>query len=306
MTDEISVKRAKTVTPKIRRRRNNLIAYSFIAPNFIGFAIFTLVPIVMAVVLSFMKWNGSGVQPPRFVGLDNYAHLFRDRRFVEAFFNTIIYTAVTVPVTMIFALLLAVILNQKIFARNFFRTITFFPYVASLVAVAAVWNALFSPEKGPVNEMLRALGIANPPGWAVDPNWAMVTLIMFSVWKNMGYYMVMNLAGLQGISPDLYEAASLDGANSFQKFRYVTIPQLEATNFLVLVMLTIQCFKVYDIVLMITNAGPGTKTLVLVFHIYNVAFKQWDLGYAGAISMVLFLMVMIVTVLQFRGEKKTA
>ena len=306
MTDEISVKRAKTVTPKIRRRRNNLIAYSFIAPNFIGFAVFTLVPIVMAVVLSFMKWNGSGVQPPRFVGLDNYAHLFRDRRFVEAFFNTIIYTAVTVPVTMIFALLLAVILNQKIFARNFFRTITFFPYVASLVAVAAVWNALFSPEKGPVNEMLRALGIANPPGWAVDPNWAMVTLIMFSVWKNMGYYMVMYLAGLQGISPDLYEAASLDGANSFQKFRYVTIPQLEATNFLVLVMLTIQCFKVYDIVLMITNAGPGTKTLVLVFHIYNVAFKQWDLGYAGAISMVLFLMVMIVTVLQFRGEKKTA
>ncbi|WP_457942969.1 carbohydrate ABC transporter permease [Caproiciproducens sp. LBM24188] len=294
----------KTVSSKGRKRRNNLIAYSFIAPNFIGFAVFTLVPILMAVGLSFMKWNGSAVQGPQFVGLANYAKLFTDSRFKQAFINTVIYTVATVPLTMITSLLLAVILNQKIFARNFFRTISFFPYVASLVAVAAVWNALFSPEKGPVNQVLRAIGISNPPGWAVDPNWAMATLILFSVWKNMGYYMIMYLAGLQSISPELYEAAGLDGANTVQKFRYVTLPQLGNTSFLVLIMVTIQCFKVYDVVLMITNAGPGTKTLVLVFHIYNVAFKQWDLGYASAISMVLFLMVLIVTIVQFRGEKK--
>ena len=140
----------------------------------------------------------------------------------------------------------------------------------------------------------------------MDAHWAMITLILFSLWKNAGYYMVMYLAGLQGINPELYEAASLDGANGVQKFFRITIPQLGHTTFLVMIMVTIQCFKVYDIVLMITNAGPGTKTLVLVFHIYNVAFKQWDLGYASAISMVLFLMVMIVTVIQFRGEKKTA
>ncbi|HHV32884.1 MAG: sugar ABC transporter permease [Ruminococcaceae bacterium] len=294
----------KTVSSKGRKRRNNLIAYSFIAPNFIGFAVFTLVPILMAVGLSFMKWNGSAVQGPQFVGLANYAKLFTDSRFKQAFINTVIYTVATVPLTMITSLLLAVILNQKIFARNFFRTISFFPYVASLVAVAAVWNALFSPEKGPVNQVLRAIGISNPPGWAVDSNWAMATLILFSVWKNMGYYMIMYLAGLQSISPELYEAAGLDGANTVQKFRYVTLPQLGNTSFLVLIMVTIQCFKVYDVVLMITNAGPGTKTLVLVFHIYNVAFKQWDLGYASAISMVLFLMVLIVTIVQFRGEKK--
>jgi len=294
----------KTVSSKGRKRRNNLIAYSFIAPNFIGFAVFTLVPILMAVWLSFMKWNGSAVQGPQFVGLANYAKLFTDSRFKQAFINTVIYTVATVPLTMITSLLLAVILNQKIFARNFFRTISFFPYVASLVAVAAVWNALFSPEKGPVNQVLRAIGISNPPGRAVDSNWAMATLILFSVWKNMGYYMIMYLAGLQSISPELYEAAGLDGANTVQKFRYVTLPQLGNTSFLVLIMVTIQCFKVYDVVLMITNAGPGTKTLVLVFHIYNVAFKQWDLGYASAISMVLFLMVLIVTIVQFRGEKK--
>jgi multiple sugar transport system permease protein len=298
---------ARIILKKRRKRRNTWIAYSFIAPNFIGFAIFTLIPIIMAVGLSFMKWNGSGIQKPKFIGLDNYLHLFYDSRFQEALINTIVYTAVTVPLTMICALLLAILLNQKIFGRNFFRTISFFPYVASLVAVAAVWNALFNPDKGPVNELLRTIGISNPPGWAADPNWAMVTLIMFSIWKNMGYYMVMYLAGLQNVNPELYEAAGLDGANGVQKFRYVTIPQLGPTNFLVLVMLTIQCFKVYDIVLMITNAGPGTKTLVLVFHIYNLAFKEWNLGYASAVSMVLFLMVLAITLIQFHYEHvKTA
>lgn len=294
----------KTVTRRKRNLKNNLIAYSFIAPNFIIFAVFTLVPILMAVGLSFMDWNGSAVKAPEFVGLENYRHLLRDGRFKDALVNTAVYTVATVPLIMAVSLLLAVILNQKIAGRNFFRTMSFFPYVASLVAVAAVWNALFSPEKGPVNELLRAVGVANPPGWAVDSNWAMPTLIFFSVWKYMGYYMVMYLAGLQGISPELYEAAGLDGANTVQKFHYITLPQLGSTNFLVLVMVTIQCFKVYDIVLMITNAGPGTRTLVLVFHIYNVAFKQWDLGYASAISMILFLMVFVVTVIQFRGEKR--
>lgn len=294
----------KNAIRKRSRLANNLTAYSFIAPNFIGFAIFTLIPIVMAIGLSFMSWNGSGVQPARFIGLDNYKTLFTDNQFKTSFLNTIIYTVATVPLTAAFALVLAVVLNQKIFARKFFRTISFFPYVASLVAVAAVWNALFSPEAGPVNQLLRGIGIANPPGWAVDPHWAMATLVMFSIWKNMGYYMIMYLAGLQGISPELYEAASLDGANTVQKFFFVTIPQLGATSFLVLVMVTIQCFKVYDIVLMITNGGPGIKTWVLVFQIYNVAFKNWDLGYSSAISMVLFALVLGVTLVMFRGEKK--
>lgn len=295
----------KVMTSKQKKRLNTLTSYSFIAPNFIGFAVFTLVPIVMAIGLSFTNWNGSGVQSPKFIGLANYRYLFQDRQFATAFVNTLVYAVATVPLTMVFALLLAVVLNQKMFARNFFRTISFFPYVASLVAVAAVWNALFSPTLGPVNQFLHSVGIAHPPGWAADPNWAMVTLVMFSVWKNTGYYMIMYLAGLQGINPELYEASLLDGANSVQKFFYITIPQLRATTFLVLIMVTIQCFKVYDIVLMITNAGPGIKTLVLVFQIYNVAFKDWNLGYASAISMVLFLMVLGVTLLMFRVQKSS-
>lgn len=294
--------KARTVTAQSRKRKNSLIAYSFIAPNFIGFLVFTLGPILFAFALSLMEWNGMGT--PKFVGIENFARLFSDKRFITAFWNTIVFTAVTVPLTMICALLLAVALNQKIFARNFFRTVNFFPYVASLVAVAAVWNMIFSPDKGPVNELLRAIGVADPPRWAADKDWALTTVILFSVWKNMGYYMVIYLAGLQGIAPELYEAAGLDGAGTVQKFRYVTLPQLGSTTFFVLIMVTIQCFKVFDQVMMITQGGPGTSTLVLVYHIYNVAFMQWNLGYASAVSLVLFLLVLAITLVQFRGEKK--
>ncbi|MDD3457064.1 sugar ABC transporter permease, partial [Sphaerochaeta sp.] len=171
-------------------------------------------------------------------------------------------------------------------------------------AVAAVWNMIFNPSKGPVNMLLYALGFENVPGWAADKDWAMVTIILFSVWKYMGYYMIIYLAGLQGINPELYEAANLDGTNAWQRFRYVTVPQLSATTFFILVMLTIQCFKVYDIVYMVTQAGPGTATLVLVYDIYNKAFVSWNLGSASAVAMVLFALVLAVTLIQFKTEQR--
>lgn len=295
------------INTKKRELRNNLVAYSFIAPNFLGFAIFTLGPIIFAFVLAFLKWNGTKA-PMVFVGLDNFKRLFTDSRFLISLWNTIVYCLGTVPLTMIFALLLAMVLNQKVYARNFFRTVSFFPYVASLVAVAVVWNMIFNPAKGPVNMILNTIGISekNLPGWAADKNWAMFTVIMFSVWKNMGYYMIIYLAGLQGINPELYEAADLDGASRWQKFFYVTLPQLSSTTFFVVVMLTIDCFKVYDQIFMITQGGPGTSTLVLVYHIYNTAFVSWDLGYASAIALVLFILVLAVTLVQFRAERKTS
>ena len=282
--------------------RKQLVAYSFLAPNFIGFAIFTLVPIVFAVVLAFLRWDGAN--PMEWAGFSNFSELFDDDQFKAALKNTIVYTAGTVPFTLLASLFLAVILNQGIKARNFFRTVSFFPYIASLVAVAAVWNMIFNPSKGPVNMLLYALGFENVPGWAADKDWAMVTIILFSVWKYMGYYMIIYLAGLQGINPELYEAANLDGTNAWQRFRYVTVPQLSATTFFILVMLTIQCFKVYDIVYMVTQAGPGTATLVLVYDIYNKAFISWNLGSASAVAMVLFALVLTVTLIQFKTEQR--
>ena len=291
---------------KKRKIKDNLVAYSFILPNFLGFAIFTLGPILFAVYLAFTKWNGSG--NITFVGLKNFIDLWSDSRFLTSLKNTIVYSVAVVPLTVVASLFLAILLNQKIYARNFFRTVNFFPYVASLVAVAVVWNMLFNPAKGPVNMLLSFLGVSdeNLPRWAADKDWAMFTVILFSVWKNAGYYMIIYLAGLQGISAQLYEAATLDGATKRQQFWYVTLPQLRPTTFFVVVMLTIQCFKVYDQIYMITQGGPGTSTLVLVYHIYNTAFISWDLGYASAIAMVLFLLVLVVTIIRFRGEKKYA
>ncbi len=287
-----------------RKTKRNLIAYSFIAPNFIGFAIFTLGPILFAFVLAFMSWDGNN--PIHFVGLGNFMKLGEDSRFKVAFINTIIYCAVTVPLTLSAALVLAIVLNQKIIGRNFFRTISFFPYVASLVAVAAVWNMIFSPGAGIVNVALSHMGVAkeNLPGWAADAKWAMITVILFSVWKSMGYYMVIYLAGLQGIPGELYESSGLDGANTWQKFRFITWPQLRPTTFFVVIILVINSFKVYDQVYMITQGGPGTSTLVMVYHIYQTAFvTSTNYGYASAISMVLFAMVLFVTLIQFKGEK---
>lgn len=287
-----------------RQWRKNLVAYSFIAPNFIGFAIFTLGPIAFAFALAFLHWDGSN--PIEFAGLDNFARLFTDRIFAIALWNTVLYSALSVPLTIVCALALAILLNQKLPGRSFFRAAMFFPYVASLVAVAVVWNMLFNPEMGPINMLLYYSGVdaKDLPRWAADKHWAMITVVLFGVWKSMGYYMVIYLAGLQGINQDLYEAASIDGAGPGQRFWYITLPQLGPTTFFVSVMLTIQSFKVFDQIYLLTQGGPGTSTLVLVYHIYNEAFISWDLGYSSTIAFVLFLIVLAVTLLQFRLRKE--
>lgn len=290
-----------------RQKKRDLVAYSFIAPNFIGFAVFTLVPIVFAFALAFLNWDGSN--PITFAGLSNFKQLTKDVFFKAALKNTIIYCIGTVPLTMVASLALAIILNQKVVGRGIFRTLSFFPYVASLVAVTSVWKMLFHPSKGPINNILYNVfhvPMEELPQW-FSGSLVLLSMILFSVWKYMGYYMVIYLAGLQGISAELYEAGSLDGANTWQKFRYITWPQLRSTTFFVVVMLTINCFKVYDIAIMLAGGGSGeltTSSTVLVYYIYQKAFIDWKLGYSSAVAMVLFVMVFVVTMIQFRGQKK--
>lgn len=290
-----------------REAKRDLVAYSFIAPNFIGFCVFTLIPIVFAFALAFLNWDGSN--PIEWAGLSNFVRMKDDIFFQAALKNTVIYCVGTVPLTMIASLGLAIVLNQKVKGRGIFRTLSFFPYVASLVAITSVWKMLFHPSKGPINSMLY--NVFNVPSEEL-PQWfsgslVLLSMILFSVWKYMGYYMVIYLAGLQGISAELYEAASLDGAGTWNKFRYVTWPQLSSTTFFVVVMLTINCFKVYDIAVMLAGGGSGeltTSATVLVYYIYQKAFLDWDLGYSSAVAMVLFLMVLLVTIIQFRGQAK--
>lgn len=285
-----------------RSIKNMLTAYLFLLPNFIGFLIFTLIPIICSLGLSVMKWDSSN--PMVFVGLDNFKRLLTDETFKISLWNTVYYSVFTVPLTMAASLGLAMILNQKLKCINIFRTIFFFPHVASLVAIAVVWNLLFHPTLGPINNILRTTGMSNPPGWTASIQWAMPVVIIVSIWKSMGYYMILYLSGLQAIPGELYEAAKIDGADSFQRFKSITLPMLTPTTFFVSIMLTIACFKVFDLISVMTNGGPGRATNVLVYNIYNTAFVNYEFGYASAISMVLFLIVLLITVIQFRAEKK--
>lgn len=285
------------------RLRNNAVAYSFILPNFLGFASFTLLPMLAAVWLAFTEWDGA--HPIRWVGLANFREMFTaDFYFWRSLSNTVLYSLATVPATIVCSLVLAIVLNRRIVGRTVFRTVYFFPYVASLVAVAAVWNLIFHPSMGPVNELLMRLGMKNPPRWTADTAWALPTVIMVSVWRFMGYYMIIYLAALQGIPAYLYEAASIDGASPWQQFRRITLPMLTPTTFFVSVMLTINCFKVFDLILLMTNGGPGYATNVLVFNVYTYAFKHFRFGYSSAYAMILFVIVLAATLVQFRGEKK--
>ena len=287
---------------KKKEWKNLATAYMFLLPNFIGFLCFTLIPIVCSMGLSFMEWDSAN--PMKFVGLENFKRLVTDSTFRISLWNTVYYSIFTVPLTMAAALGLALILNQKLKGIHIFRTIFFFPHVASLVAVAVVWNLLFHPTLGPINNVLRAIGIANPPGWTSTIDWAMPVIIIVSIWKSMGYYMILYLSGLQAIPGELYEAAKVDGANAFERFKNITLPMLTPTTFFVSIMLTIACFKVFDLISVMTNGGPGRATNVLVYYIYNTAFISYEFGYASAVSMVLFAIVLAITIVQFKAEKK--
>jgi multiple sugar transport system permease protein/alpha-1,4-digalacturonate transport system permease protein len=255
-----------------------------------------------AFVVAFMEWDS--YSPPEFVGLDNFERMLRDESFWIALGNTAYYAAGHIPLTLLAALGLALLLNKRIRGLGFFRTAMFFPYVTSLVAVAVVWNMLFNPTMGPINQFLELIGVADPPGWTTSSAWAMPAVIITSVWRDMGYYMVLYLAGLQAIPQEYYEAAEVDGANAWQRFWNITIPSLRPTTFFVLIMVTIASFKVFDLIVVMTQGGPGRSTLVLSQLIYREGITENRFGYSSAISLVLFLIVLVFTVVQFRIQKR--
>ena len=306
-------------------RKNTLIAYSFLAPNFLGFAIFTLIPVVMSVIMSFTEWKGGSLTTMKWVGWDNYASIFNTAKVGKQmaengflaglgyFFNkvdlgislknTVFFTLVTVPLSLVCAVLLALVLNRAVKGAVAFRAILFFPYVASMVAICVCWNFMLM-KNGPVNQLLMLFGSSINKSWTADSTMAMWAIVLVSVWRNMGYYMVIYLAALQGVPRELYEAATVDGANKIQQFFNVTLPQLRPTTFFASIMLIIGCFKIYDTVAIMTNGGPGRATKMLVLYIYNEAFNNFNYGVASAIAMILLLIVLLVTIVQFSMENR--
>lgn len=282
--------------------RQNLVGYSFILPNFIGFFVFIFIPVMFSLALSFSHWDG--FTEIEFAGIQNFVDIFKDSVFRDSIWQTAYFTIFTVLFSVIASLGLALLLNQKIKARGFFRSALFFPYVASVVAVSVVFNAMLQPEYGPVNEFLKMIGISNPPGWLASTTWVIPGLIIVNVWRNMGYFMIIYLAGLQGIDQSLYEAAELDGAKGWTRFWKITWPLLSPSTFFVVMMLVINSFKVFDLVWLMTNGGPGTSSTMISQYIYNQAFISWDYGKSSAAAMILFLIVALLTAFQFKAEKK--
>ena len=293
-------KRAGINPALVRKRR--LTALAFLLPNLIGFLLFTLIPVMTAFVLSFMEWDSAN--PAKFVGLKNFIALFRTRSFRVALWNTIYYTVGVVPLTIVVSLALAVLFSKPIRGIAFFRAAHYFPYLASIVAVAGVWQFLYNADAGPINMFLRSIGVANPPRWTASTTWAMPAVIIMNVWRSCGYYMIMFVSGIQAIPSHLYEAAMLDGAGGFQRFRYVTLPMLSPTMFFVSIICIINSFKVFGAIYVMTQGGPGGATSVLVYEIYTQAFSNFKFGFASAEALVLFLLIFIVTLIQYRGQEK--
>lgn len=279
-----------------RRRREQLAGWLFIAPEVLGMLVLAVFPLLFSLGLSLTEWNlVGGLSAIHFVGLDNFAELFQDNRFLHALKNNIGFTAGTVPATMLIGVILAAVIHKKLYFKDYFKAAFFVPYICSTVAVAAVWSALYHPSKGPLNQMLIHLGISEPPRWLVDTSWSLVAIMIIYIWQLLGYQIIIFLAGMSNIPDELYEAARIDGASGIQQFRRITLPLLGPTTFFLAITSTISSFKVFDMIKFLTDGGPNYSSTVIVYQIYEEGFQNFRMGYASAMSWILFLLIMLVT-----------
>ena len=278
---------AKTKSGKIQRRKN-FWGYLFIAPNFIGFIAFMLVPILMSLYFSFTDYDV--ITSANFVGLDNYISLFQDDQFITALLNTLWYCVLTVPAGVVLALLLAVLFNRQVPGIGVFRTLTFIPVITSMVAVSLVWSMLYEDNGGLLNTLLGYLNLP-PVHWLTDTNMAMISVAVMSVWKGLGYNMTIFLAGLQGVPHDLYEAATIDGASTIDKFFHITLPSIRGTTFYLLINLINGAMNIFIQVFLLTKGNPVGTTDVMMNYIYTRAFNYFEFGYAAACGLMMGVFV---------------
>lgn len=290
---------------KKRVRKEFLTGMGFILPSLIGFLVFTFIPVIISLFLSFTKWNFmEGWGSIRFNGLDNYIRLFSDEWFINSYKNNIVFTVITVPALIALGLVAATIINKYIYGGGAVRTMLFIPYIASVVAVCAVWMVLLQPSYGPVNQFLRMLGIENPPGWLADFKWSLPSIMIIYIWQQVGYYAIVFLAGLKGIPEDVYEAARVDGASSIRQFFSITIPLISPTTFFLTIMGIIGSFKVFDQISVLTQGGPGSSSSVMAYYVYRTAFEYFDMGYANTLAWALFALVFLVTLVQWKLQAR--
>ncbi|MFB4324230.1 sugar ABC transporter permease [Paenibacillus sp. JNUCC32] len=290
--------RRKFWTPK---RKEALIGWLFLAPEIVGMLLLNVFALGFSLYLSLSDWDMlSGVQGIEFTGFDNYIKMFHDPTIIQAIKNNLIYMVLTVPIPIAIALVLSVLIHNSVFFKSYFKVAFFIPYISSIIAVAAVWSALFHPSLGPINQFLMDLGISNPPKWLVDPKTSLLAISIISSWAGLGYTIIIYMAGLTNISNEIYEAADIDGAGAIKKFFAITVPMLRPTTFFLLITMLIGSFKVFDIIAFLTEGGPNNSSTVLVFRIYEEGFQYYNMGYASAISWLLFAIIGLITALTWK------
>ncbi|WP_246315044.1 carbohydrate ABC transporter permease [Paenibacillus foliorum] len=284
--------------------RETMAAYMFIGPMLIGVIVLVLFPVLATILLSFTDWNFvAGLENIHFVGLDNFIELFQDDIFLVSIKNNMILMLV-VPIGMAVSLLLALIINKHVYFKDFFKVVYFMPYISSVVAVAVVFQVLFHPSYGPINQFLMSLGMDSPPKWLSDVTFALPSVMLIMIWVHIGFQLIIFMAGLQNIPKDLYEAADIDGAGAWGKFRNITLPMISSTSFFLLITGIISTFKAFDLIAVLTSGGPSNSTSVAVYYLYDTAFLNLKSGYASSIALILLLFVFLITLIQWYGQKK--
>ena len=289
----------KTVAKSSIKYKEQLWAYVFIMPQIAGILIFTLLPIVFSFVLSFNDWNI--IKPMKFVGFDNFIKVYKNAVFWETLGNTTRYVLMYVPSVAVISLSLAMLLNKTFLGSGALRTMLYLPHLTSSVAVCMVWGFMYQSD-GVLNYLLSLIGIEGPK-WLADPDWAMLSVVIVSIWRSMGYHMVLYLSGLRGINPTYYEAARIDGANSVHCFFNIKLPMLSPTIFFTLCTSMINSFQVFDEVYMLTSGGPGRATQTIVYRIFTTGFESLKLGRASVMAWTLFVIIMVFTAIQFAMQK---
>lgn len=276
-------------------KSKKLVPYLLVSPYILHFMLFIAFPVVFSIVLTFNKWNI--ISPMQYIGLTNYIRLFQDKFFLQSLINTIIFLIIHIPLQIVIALLLAEVLNQKIKFRGFFRAAFFLPVIVSGVVVTILWQQLYGFDTGLLNRILIAMGIGRI-GWLVDPAWAMPSIAIMATWKNVGLYVILFLVGLQTVPPHYYEAADIEGATHLQKFFKITLPTINPTIFMVVVLSTISGFSLFIEPYIMTGGGPLNSTLSAVLYIYKQGFFYYHMGYSATLGLFFALLILSVVAIQ--------
>jgi len=277
------------------KHKKQILPYFLVSPYLLHLLLFITFPIVFSILLTFHKWNI--ISPMEYVGADNFVRLFNDRMFWKAIVNTFVFLVIHIPLQIIIALALAYFLNQKLFFRAFFRAAFFLPVVISGVVVTMLWQQLYSFDTGLINEMLVSVGLPRI-AWLTDSKFAMISIAIMATWKNVGLYVILFLVGLQSVPDRYYEAADVEGASSWQKFRYITLPAINPTIFMVTILSTIGGFGLFIEPYIMTGGGPLNSTLSAMLYIYKQAFEYYHMGYAATLGIFFALIIMLIVVIQ--------